>query len=284
MAQRLAYCGFGVSDVDAWMRFGTDVLGLSPADRGTTRRLRMDERTSRFAVTPSPADDILSFGLERDSVAELAEARHRIEAAGLAVTDLTAEEVAEREVESGFHLTDPDGLRIEFVVGHARSAQPFEARIPGGFVTGDEGFGHIVVSISDLDRGIAFYEKIGFSLSDFITAPVGPHTLRIAFLHCNPRHHSVAMAQMPSKRRLHHFMVEVNEVDEVLLARRRSVAQGHRTGELGRHPNDRMLSFYATTPAGFEVEFGWGGKVVSDDDPVLEYEETSVWGHEPANP
>ncbi len=28
---------------------------------------------------------------------------------------------------------------------------------------------------------------------------------------------------------------------------------------LGRHPNDRMFSFYARTPSGFQFEVGWGG-------------------------
>ena len=33
---------------------------------------------------------------------------------------------------------------------------------------------------------------------------------------------------------------------------------------LGRHPNDRMFSFYAKTPSGFQFEFGWGGREVDD--------------------
>jgi extradiol dioxygenase len=33
---------------------------------------------------------------------------------------------------------------------------------------------------------------------------------------------------------------------------------------LGRHTNDRMLSFYVRTPSGFSVEYGWGARTVDD--------------------
>jgi hypothetical protein len=29
---------------------------------------------------------------------------------------------------------------------------------------------------------------------------------------------------------------------------------------LGRHSNDHMMSFYATSPSGFFVEYGWGAR------------------------
>ena len=39
---------------------------------------------------------------------------------------------------------------------------------------------------------------------------------------------------------------------------RAQAAQVPVTATLGRHTNDRMVSFYVRTPAGFEVEFGFG--------------------------
>ena len=70
------------------------------------------------------------------------------------------------------------------------------------------------------------------------------------------------------------------QVDDVLLGHRRSVGQGYKTGGIGRHPNDRMLSFYVLTPAGFDIEYGWGGREIEGDWQVEEYDRISLWGHE----
>jgi len=76
-------------------------------------------------------------------------------------------------------------------------------------------------------------------------------------------------------------MLEVNALDDVGLAYDR--AQDHGViieQSLGRHPNDRMFSFYAQTPSGFQFEFGYGGRVVNDEtwQPTT-YHQISEWGH-----
>jgi hypothetical protein len=40
-----------------------------------------------------------------------------------------------------------------------------------------------------------------------------------------------------------------------------------------------MLSFYATTPSGFDLELGWGGAKVDDAWPTAHYDHISAWGH-----
>jgi len=49
---------------------------------------------------------------------------------------------------------------------------------------------------------------------------------------------------------------------------------------IGRHSNDHMVSFYARTPGGFEVEYGWDGLQI---DPASwtagRLESPSLWGH-----
>jgi hypothetical protein len=51
---------------------------------------------------------------------------------------------------------------------------------------------------------------------------------------------------------------------------------------LGRHPNDRMFSFYARTPSGFQFELGWGGRQVDDATwTPTTYDHISEWGHHP---
>jgi hypothetical protein len=51
---------------------------------------------------------------------------------------------------------------------------------------------------------------------------------------------------------------------------------------LGRHPNDRMVSFYGVTPAGFLFEVGWGARQVDDATwEIGSYTQVSEWGHRP---
>ncbi len=50
---------------------------------------------------------------------------------------------------------------------------------------------------------------------------------------------------------------------------------------LGQHSNDRMTSFYMTTPSGFSMEYGWGGLLVDDAVwRVKHHSTTKLWGHE----
>ena len=48
-----------------------------------------------------------------------------------------------------------------------------------------------------------FYrDGLGLRVSDFIDLDMGgTEATRVAFFHCGPRHHSVAIAQMPAPRR-----------------------------------------------------------------------------------
>jgi hypothetical protein len=49
---------------------------------------------------------------------------------------------------------------------------------------------------------------------------------------------------------------------------------------LGRHSNDQMVSFYMSTPSGFEVEYGWGGRLVDDATwQVQRHDRGTLWGH-----
>ncbi len=104
----------------------------------------------------------------------------------------------------------------------------------------------------------------------------------LAFFHVNPRHHSLAFGG-PQRKRLHHFMIEASSMDEVGLCYDRAIRAGVRIMQtLGRHPNDRMFSFYARTPSGFQFEFGWGGRTIDDATwTPTTYDRVSEWGHHP---
>lgn len=283
MTLQLAYCGLNLADCAAWERFAVDGLGLMRADGASVCRLRTDSKSWRFALHSGAEDDISYVGFECDSLVDLETRRKALTQEGLQCTAISADELVDRQVTAGFYVRDPDGLRIELIVGHAEAKTGFSSSLVQGFLTGDQGLGHVVLTVKNLDAGIRFYQKLSFALSDFITVPMGPNQLRIAFMHCNPRHHSLAIAQLPSPKRLNHIMIEVNQVDDVLLGYRRCIEQKYPTGGVGRHPNDQMLSFYVQTPGGFDLEYGWGGRKITDNWDVVEYDQISIWGHERPN-
>jgi hypothetical protein len=82
-------------------------------------------------------------------------------------------------------------------------------------------------------------------------------------------------------KRLHHFMIQTPSLDAVGFALERAGAAGAPiTASLGRHTNDQMVSFYSRSPAGFEVEFGYGALEVDDATwRVTRHDKPSSWGH-----
>jgi 2,3-dihydroxybiphenyl 1,2-dioxygenase len=283
---QLGYLGFEVKDLAAWERFATEVLGLLVVDRRGDGgfALRMDDHRQRFWITPGGADDLAVVGWEIADVAALQALATRLRTAGVDVVEGSPEEAAARTVARLVKLRDPSGLPLELYAGPTLVAEPFQSPIVrAGFVADGFGLGHVVIASGDFEATRAFYcDLLGFRLSDRIVADVHGFKADLSFFHTNGRHHSLAFGG-PQRKRLHHFMVEAKSMDEVGLAFDRALRGGVRIMQtLGRHPNDRMFSFYAKTPSGFQFEFGWGGREVDDAtwQPTT-YDAISEWGHHP---
>lgn len=86
-----------------------------------------------------------------------------------------------------------------------------------GFKTGDMGLGHILVYAHRLDDTVHFYrDLLGFRVSDFTEVRTPGGKTRLAFLRCNPRHHSIAILEAPgAPKRINHVMLECNSLDDV---------------------------------------------------------------------
>lgn len=283
---RLGYLGFEVGDVAAWERFAVDALGLVVSDRRSDGSVafRMDGQAQRIVVHPGTRDDLAYAGFEVDDEATLHRLSTNLARGGFPTTDLGPDVAGARRVTRVHRVEDPSGVPIELFHGPERTADPFRsALVPSGFVTGDEGLGHVVFGAVDGQASERFYcELLGMRLSDRIEAELAPgFSLLITFLHANPRHHTVAFAAAPMPKRIHHFMLEVGAMDDVGHAYDRCLAAGVEIANtLGVHPNDRMFSFYARTPSGFDVEFGWGGRKIDDATWTPErYDRLSIWGH-----
>jgi 2,3-dihydroxybiphenyl 1,2-dioxygenase len=284
----LAYLVFEVRDLAQWRRFAADMLGLpmaAPNGDGTLA-LRLDDRVHRFLLRQGAADDVDALGWEVADRKDFDAVVARAQAAGANPSAGDAALCRDRHVDRLAHFTGPDGVRNEIVIGLGRANAPFASTLmPGGFRTGGMGLGHAVLSSSDSQSAASFYRDVlGMRLSQDMQIKIGPIGIGGVFLHCNPRHHSLALFQMPTRGRMHHFMIEANDMRDVGRAwERAKKLKVPITLTLGQHPEpDCMVSFYGITPSGFDFEVGAAGRLIDSDNFVpTTIHATSDWGHHP---
>jgi 2,3-dihydroxybiphenyl 1,2-dioxygenase len=284
---QLGYLGIGTRDAKAWQDLATTILGLQvvPGDDTSTSYLRMDEYHHRLELRSTGSDDLEFVGWEVPDPATLQRVAQQLEDGGAKVTPGTRNECDARRVIDLVKCVDPDGIPTEVFCGRPINPQPFlPARPMSGFKTGDMGLGHILVYARSLDETVRFYrDLLGFRVSDFTAVRTPGGTVRLAFLHCNPRHHSIAFLEAPgAPKRINHVMFECNSLDDVGSGRDLCLARGVPIViDLGRHMNDRMVSFYLANPSGFAVEYGWAGRTIDDTTWQIEHYSAvdSLWGH-----
>ncbi|WP_068155465.1 iron-dependent extradiol dioxygenase HsaC [Rhodococcus phenolicus] len=288
----LGYMRIEATDMAAWRDYGLKVLGMVEG-KGTNPDalyLRMDDFPARLVIVPGEKDRLLVSGWETATAAELQEVRDNLSAAGVPFKEGTAEQLADRRVVELITFEDVSGNILEVFHGvaleHRRVVSPYGHR----FVTGEQGLGHVVLTTNDDEASLRFYRDVlGFKLRDSMRLPpqaVGrpadgePAWLR--FLGCNPRHHSLAFLPFPNPTGIVHLMIEVENSDDVGLCLDRALRKKVKmSATLGRHVNDKMLSFYMKTPGGFDIEFGCEGLEVEDDTWIArESTAVSLWGHD----
>ncbi|MGX6510291.1 biphenyl-2,3-diol 1,2-dioxygenase [Rhodococcus sp. SJ-2] len=285
----LGYVKVQTNDMDRWRTFAFDVLGFAPGSGPDPDALylRMDERAARIVVVPGDTDEVVAVGWEVRDHAALQRVTEKLELAGVAVKRLSLEEADARRVEEVITFQDPSGAVLEVfhgaVLDHSPVVTPFGAR----FVTGTQGLGHVVLPVTDPDASFEFYtETLGFLPRGAFRLPTPPEVgpMRIRFLGINERHHSLALcpAAHGGAPGLIHVMVEVDSLDAVGQALDRVVKDGFSVSStLGRHTNDKMVSFYTRAPGGWDIEFGTEGMKV--DEAHYSSEEItadSYWGHD----
>lgn len=265
----LGYVIIESTDIGEWRSFGTEALGLMADADGPdgSLRLRIDDRPFRIAVVPGKADRFVAAGWELPTREAFEQAIGSLQRAGVQVERLPQARAEERCVSALASCADPAGNRLELYWGRALDYRPFASpQGVSGFVAGELGMGHVVLPAPDLEPSRAFYKQhLGFGDTDEIwlnvTGNPADPPLGLYFMHAaNRRHHSLALMGAPSPVGAVHIMVEARTLDDVGYALDRCIARGvHISSSLGRHSNDLMVSFYAQTPAGFDIEFGCEG-------------------------
>ncbi|OBI06221.1 2,3-dihydroxybiphenyl 1,2-dioxygenase [Mycolicibacter heraklionensis] len=285
----LGYVTVQATDIEKWRHFAFGVLGFAEGagPDPDSLYLRMDERAARIVVSPGDNDKIVTVGWEVRDHAELQTLAQTLKAAGIPYKQLSLAEADARRVEAVIAFEDPAGTSLEVfhgpVLDHSPVVTPFGAR----FVTGDQGLGHVVLPALDVEGSAQFYtDVLGFRSRGAFRVPVPPEfgPVRVRFLGINERHHSLALCPAATLRDpgLIHLMVEVDSLDSVGQALDRVTKEGFQlSSTLGRHTNDKMVSFYVRAPGDWDIEFGTDG--IRVDDTYYTAEEItadSYWGHQ----
>ena len=292
----LGYLRIETTDIGAWREYGLKVLGMvegsgvAGASPEGALYLRMDEFPARLVIVPGERDRLMESGWETANAAGLQDIRNRLDLEGTPYKEATSAELADRRVDEMITFSDPSGNVLEIFHGialqHRRVVSPYGHK----FVTEDQGLGHVVLTTRDDAESLHFYRDVlGFNLRDsmrlppqLVGRPADDPPVWLRFFGVNPRHHSLAFMPGETPSGIVHLMVEVENADDVGLCLDRALRRKVKmSATLGRHVNDKMLSFYMKTPGGFDVEFGCEGLEVEDHSWVArESTAVSLWGHD----
>ena len=291
--QSLGYIGVNSTQLDQWRDFACDVMGLQDvsSDLGDahTQFYKMDYHPYRLFVQHSAHDGLAVCGWETNNQQGLDEVAAALTEADVAFEWADQLLISKRRVQNLLSFTDPAGNQHEAYWGVVSDFKAFNSPqgVPG-FVTADQGLGHVVLPAPNFSETAQFFTEIlGFGLSDLMKLRFTPDPeepiKRLWFMHCNRRHHSLGLLETPHPAGCIHVMTEVNAIDEVGRCNDRRIAADIKlSGTLGRHANDHMVSFYMQSPAGFDIEYGAEGRTVDDWSRYEVFESTvpSFWGHD----
>ena len=280
----LGYIGCSISDARAWEKLLIEVFAMekrSDSPRGVLQ-YRIDENHHRLSLYKSKSDKLEYIGWETETQGQLDTFAKELKDKGVKIKRGDKKLLAERAVMDLYVIDGPDGVRNEIFFGPLQDFVPFN-QVDGrsGFNTADLGMGHVVLASANRNETLDWYQNmLGLKLSDHIHWD----DIEATFMHCNPRHHSLAITNTfgpLEKGDLLHFMLEANSPDDV--GRAYDVVQENNypiAFTYGKHTNDLTTSFYLYTSSGWLIEYGYGSLLIDDDvwEPKL-YNSPKIWGH-----
>ncbi len=282
----LGYVRFGVSDLEEWKKFASEILALEvfaePGDAGGAA-LRMDYWHHRIILEQSDTDDLLAAGLRVAGAEEFKAIQATLADNKIAFEIGDRALCAKRHVLEVLQLVDPAGNPLEIFHGPRIDTHlPFYPgrRMHGRYLTEGGGIGHMILGHQGLDPVYEFYKLLGMRGGIEYQVPMGPDAnLDILFMHCNERDHTFAFGIPPSAgKHINHLMLELDNLDDVFVTYELVKESKYPVAiELGKHANDRMFSFYLVGPSGWQIEIGYGGQPATHQS---EYFVRDTYGHQ----
>lgn len=288
---KLGYVGVTSPAHEEWRTWAPNVLGcmLGPDGHDGAVRVKIDEADYRLSIHPGEEHKLAYVGWEILNHRDLDKAIERLAQAGAKPEIADAELAASRGVDRLVTFEDPFGQPYELFCYQESGYRDWNPPRPhDGFVTGEQGLGHVVFVVPDARAIADFYlDAMGFVVSDIVTLkePLG----EMWFLRANPRHHSGAFLEVPGSLGLHHIYLESKSLDDVGYSYYEVLGGDacpdlHST--LGRHMGDQKVSYYIHTPGGFVIEYGWDGRPIDDPARRSPYninlrkgKRPDMWGH-----
>ncbi|WP_420224520.1 VOC family protein [Pigmentiphaga litoralis] len=251
----IRYVRLGTPDLDASVKYATDVLGLEVAERSNkTVYLRSDSRDHTLVYFEGDARDHTA-AFEVDTARELDDALQTLENAGVRAVRGTAEEAEQRHARDFIRFNDLSGNRIELVFAPHHSGRRFFGSRDAGIT----GFSHIGLRTLDGRRDEAFWTTLlGAKVSDRIGDA--------ALLRIDDVHHKIALfpSSFPGVQHINH---QVESIDDVMRAyyilRERNIPI--RFGP-GRHPTSGAMFLYFEGPDSMIYEYSTGVRMITEED------------------
>lgn len=285
----MGYAVVETSQIEKWQTFLRDGIGMDVTPHSDALRCRLDDHQCRLLIKSGKAENMVALGLEMADEDALQIVLQRLKSFKIAAVERTGPEASQRGVMRFWSFKGPKGLTVECYANpiKATSAPKMTCQ---GFVTGDQGFGHVAMVTKRPDEVFAFWRDI-FDIrhTDDVQEHRSGAKLHFQFLRFNKRHHSIALASTPKIRldpirtSIQHLEVQMVEMDEVAKAYERCKSLGfHISMSVGQHANDRAVSFYVRTPSGFDFECGWNPLTVPEEGWKGQiWDTSSIWGHQP---
>lgn len=272
------YARLGTADLEAAVRFATEIIGLEIVRReGGRVYLRGDDRDHNIVYFEGdPADHVLGFELADEHGLE--DAIAVLTAAGIPHRRGSDAECADRRVMDFVEFRDPTGNRFDLVVRPFHGTRRY-------FPTRDAGiteFSHVGLRTTDAARDEAFWTThFNIRANDWI----GP----AALMSFDAVHHRIAL--FPADRPgIQHVNFQVASIDDLM----RSYyfltdRQVHIVFGPGRHATSGAMFLYFEGPDGMVYEYSHGVRMI--DDPAYRPrqfpftpEAFCVWGARPDIP
>ena len=252
----IAYVRSGVADLDAAIKFATEIVGLelaAPTEAGVAH-LRADQRHHCLALVEGPSGVIASGFTVADADA-LDAAETELERSGLTVRRGSAAEARSRRVREFIGFDDPFGNRIELVSQQESVGRPVAFSRQAGISE----FGHLCLDAPDVHEAYRFWStRFNARVSDWIGDAA-------CLLRIDPVHHKLAVFRADGPG-LCHMNFQVDTIDDVF--RNWHFLQEHNVEiEMGpgRHPQSTAIFLYFLGPEGFTYEYSFGVRRIEDE-------------------